>query len=333
MDNKNLGNYRSDISNLPEDPAEPEESESPKAEDISGDDIRASVYHQEINTLKIEKLSQRITIISVILPCIIIAILAFAYIDMKERVVDVDQTQGSHMAQISKALEEKLNALDVRIAKATFDLDEKLALTEKKSQALENQAAKMSSNKADLKAMDKALAKLEKRIKTNAGQDKVTLAAMERVNRQLQAAIKENNVQFKSKADQIKDEIQLFKEEFDARLLELSAYEQQIDQLTKSTGLLDKQIKTLKQETELIIDRKLTKQYQSYEKAIKGLETKIKSLSLSQSPEPVVVTPDTPKAAASVKTPPPQEEKPAQLPDSDEVKTSSGCISEQTLNQ
>jgi len=333
MDNKNLGNYRSDISNLPEDPAEPEVSEPLKSEDISGDDIRASVYHQEINTLKIEKLSQRITIISVILPCIIIAILAFAYIDMKERVVDVDQTQGSHMAQISKALEEKLNALDVRIAKATFDLDEKLALTEKKSQALENQAAKMSSNKADLKAMDKALAKLEKRIKTNAGQDKVTLAAMERVNRQLQAAIKENNVQFKSKADQIKDEIQLFKEEFDARLLELSAYEQQIDQLTKSTGLLDKQIKTLKQETERVIDRKLTEQYQSFEKHIKGLETKIKSLSLSKSPEPVVVTPDAPKAATSVKTPPSQQEKPAQLSDPDKVKTSSGGISEQTLNQ
>jgi len=332
MDDKNLGNYRSDISNLQQ---EAKASEKPEVEGISNDDIQASVFHQEINTLKIEKLSQRITIISVILPCIIIAILAFAYIDMKERVVDVDQTQGSHMAQIAKALEEKLNALDVRIAKATFDLDEKLVLTEKKSQDLENQAAKMSSTKADLKSMDKALAKLEKRIKTNAGQDKSTLAAMERLNQQLQTAITENNVQFKSRANQIKNEIQLFKEEFDARLLELSAYEQQIDQLTKSTGLLDKQIKTMKQETKLSVDRKLAEQYKTLVKTIKALETKIESQSASKPPEPVIVTPERPKPAKSVMKNAPQPQKPAALPVG-EIKTGTGGtsgISEQTLNQ
>ncbi len=331
MDDNSLGKYRSDLSNLPE---EQELSEKLEREGISGDDFQASVYHQEINTLKIEKLSQRITIISVIIPCIIIAILAFAYIDMKERVVDVDQTQGSHVAQIARALEEKLNALDVRIAKATFDLDEKLALTEKKSQDLENQAAKMSATKADLKSMDNALAKLEKRILANAGQDKSTLAAMEKVNRQLQAAIKENNVQFKTKADQIKDEIQLFKEEFDARLLELSAYEQQIAQLTKSTGLLDKQIKTLKQETELAMDRKLADQRQSLEKTIEGLRTQVKSSIGSKSPEPIVITPTASKPVTSVKPSPPQ--KPAESPGSGELKTGDGGttgISEQTLTQ
>lgn len=283
MDDNSLGNFRSDVSNLSDD------------EETGDADIQASMYHQEINTLKIEKLSQRITIISVIIPCIIIAILAFAYIDMKERVVDVDQTQGSQVAKIAKALEEKLNALDVRIAKATFDLDEKLALIEKKSQALENQAARMSSTKADSKSVEKALAKLaklEKQIKANAGQDKSTLAAMERINRQLQAGIKENNVQFKSKSDQIKDEIQLFKEEFDARLLELSAYEQQIAELTKTTSLYDKKLKTLNQEIGADTDKKLAQVRQA-------LERKIKAAAASPVAAPAKPKASTPKAPAA----------------------------------
>ena len=44
--------------------------------------IEGEMFQQEANTLKIEKLSQRVTIISVIIPCIIIAILAFVYLDI-----------------------------------------------------------------------------------------------------------------------------------------------------------------------------------------------------------------------------------------------------------
>lgn len=275
MDQNSLGNYRSDISNL---------SDEPEEKKAALEDSQAAIYHQEINTLKIEKLSQRITIISVILPIIIIAVLAFAYIDMKERVVDADETQESHVEQIARTLEEKLNALDVRIAKATFDLDEKLALIEKKSQDLENQAAKMSSSKADLKSVEAALASLEKGIKANRGQDKAALAAVEQIKKSLQADIKKSNANFKSASAKIKEEIQLFKEEFDARLLELSAYEQEIAGLIKTTGLLDKRVKTLKLDIETslarqwdkTLDSRLAAQKQALETAIQKIEDKLK---------------------------------------------------------
>jgi len=247
---------------------------------------------------------------------------------MKERVVDVDQSQGSHLNQIAKALEQKLNALDVRIAKATFELDEKLGLIEKKSQALENQAAKMSSSKVDLKSMNTAVAKLEKRIKTHANRNKSTLEQMERTHLKLQASIKENKAQFKSGAGQIKDEIQLFKEEFDARLLELSAYEQQIEQLTKKSSLLDKQIKTLKQDVDGSIDKKLATQKNSFEKKIKELEIKTKLQVSTRAPRPILVTPKPPKPALPDKNLTP--EKPV-VP-LDTGKSKSG-ISEQTLTQ
>jgi len=235
----------------------PEENQAFK--DNGPEGFGGAVFQQEANTLKIEKLSQRVTIISVIIPCIIIAILVFVYMDITEKVVDVDQTQANQMARVSQDLEIKLNALDERIANATGELDEKLATLETKRQALENQTAKMSAAKVDLKAMEAALAKLNKRIKANADQDKSTLASVERINRQLLSAIDKNSSDFKAVSAQIKKEFQLFKGEFDARLLELSAYEQRIAQLVKDTSLLSKKLDALKKETAVSMDKKLDK--------------------------------------------------------------------------
>lgn len=125
----------------------------------------------------------------------------------------------------------------------------------------------MSASKADLTSVETALAKVEKRIKANSDQNKTTLATIERINTRLQKDIKSSTTKaqasmdsikkFENASDSIKQDIQLFKEEFDARLLELSAYEQQIAALTKATGLLDKKVKTLKQDNEFYTDKNL----------------------------------------------------------------------------
>lgn len=245
MNEKTLGDYRN-----PEDDGSFEGNKP---------GMGGETFQQEANTLQIEKLSQRVTIISVIIPCIIIAILVFVYMDITEKVVDVDQTQADQMAQVSQDLEVKLNALDVRIAKATHALDEKLAALESKRQALENRTAKMSAAKVDLEAMEAALAKLDKRIKANAAQDQSTLAAMERINQALLSSIDQNSSDFKAVSAQIKKEFRLFKEEFDARLLELSAYEQRIAQIVQDTGRLGKKLDALEKNTAASIDKKLDK--------------------------------------------------------------------------
>jgi chromosome segregation ATPase len=313
--------------------------DDPAFED-NGAGIGGSIFQQEANTLKIEKLSQRVTIISVIIPCIIIAILAFVYLDITEKVVDVDQTQADHMAKVSQDLDIKLNALDVRIAKATHELDEKLTTLESKRQALENQTAKMSAAKVDLKAMEAALAKLDKRIKANADQDKSTLAATERINQQLLAAIDKNNSDVKAVSGQIKKEFRLFKEEFDARLLELSAYEQRIVQLTKDTSRLAKQLDKLKQDTAASMDKKVGLLKQDLEKRIAEVKRRAEAAHLTakkaaadaaKSP-PQAQSTTSPKASSSPVSPTPTPN--AQAPEVPTGKVpGTGGISVQDLSQ
>ncbi len=275
MDSMNLRDFRNDPSTLH------------KYDDTQ---LQPSDYHQEINTLKIEKLSNRITIISVIIPCLIIAILIFAYLDMKERVVDVDLTKKLQVEKIEQQLEEKLNALDLRIAKTKFNMDQQLPLLTKKEQALENQVAKISVSKADKKSIKASLAaldkKIDKKIKKNASKNNSNLLAMEAINIKLMASITENNTQLKEQAAQIKEEITLFKEEFDARLLELFAYEEQIGQLRKTTSLLDKKLKSM--DLDGISGKELDKRFKqiqlSLEKKIQALDTKLEQPTSGPSP-------------------------------------------------
>ena len=234
MDSMNLKDFRSDNPDLDAEDKTLKQTDS---------EIPASMYHEEINTLKIDKLSNRVTIISIIIPCLIGVILLYAYLDMKKRMNDVDLTKQTQVEKLSQQLEEKLNALDVKIAKNRYDLDNQLPGLNKKTVALEGKILKLDGTKADSKIIKGQLIKLDKRVANNANQNKTLVQTIERINRQTLLAIKENQNQFNKTAKQIKDEINLFKEEFDARLLELSDYEQQIGELRKDFSLLDKKYK------------------------------------------------------------------------------------------
>ncbi len=232
----------------------------------SDDEITGSIYHQEINSLKIDKLSNRITIISIIIPCLIGAILIFAYLDMKERVVGADLTKKTQFETISQQLEEKLNALDVKIAKNRFNFDNKLPELEKKNISLEGQIAKLSTLKADNKNIKSLFSKIENRIDNNTNQNKTA-----------GLAIKNNKIELDKTTQKIKANTKLFKKEFDARLVELSNYEQQIGELRKNISLLDKKYKKIDQDhgIQTNLNKKSNEKIYELESSVKALAKKL----------------------------------------------------------
>ncbi len=239
----------------------------------SDDEITDSTYHQEINSLKIDKLSNRVTIISIIIPCLIGAILIFAYLDMKERVVGADLTKKNQFETISQQLEEKLNALDVKIAKNSFNFDNKMPELEKKNISLEGQIAKLSTLKADNKNIKSLFSKIENRIDNNTNQNKTTGLAIQKINKQTLAAIKNNKIELKKATQEIEEDTKLFKKEFDARLVELSNYEQQIDELRKNISLLDKKYKKIDQDygTQTSLNQETSEKIYELENSVKTL--------------------------------------------------------------
>ncbi len=242
--------------------------------------IEGAVYHEEINTLKIDKLSNRITIISIIIPCIIGAILVFVYLDMKERVVDVDQTKNTQVERISQQLEEKLNALDVKIAKNKFDLDKQLPQITAKQTAFEGKMTKLAAAKADSKSVKSMMSKVEGKIVSNTKHDKALDTLVATLKKKLDTTLAENNTKLEKTVSQIKEENTLFKEEFDARLLELSNYELQIGELKKDFSLMDKKVRRQEQESlsQADMDKAVSDLKSQFSSRLSKLESNITAL-------------------------------------------------------
>ena len=261
-----LQDFRPDISNL-----DSEDSDSL---------ISASIYHEERNAMKINKLSNRVTIIFIIILCLIGAILYFGYLDMKKRMFDVDVTKQNQVDKISQQLEEKLNALDVKIAKNKFELDNNLPEFHKKNTSLETRITKLASSKADNKTINAQLDKLTKQVVNNTNQNKTTLQTIEKINEQTLSTLKTNNTQFNTIAKQIKTEIDLFKKEFNTRLLKLSDDDQQIGELRKNLSLMDKKYKNLESETasQAIVDKQIKQLENNLNNLMNTLDSRIETL-------------------------------------------------------
>src|SRR3989339_1515247 len=161
----NLKDFRPDIPDFNEDEEIPDTK--------SGMGIEIPISHPDINHIKIEKLSKRITLVSIILPCLLGVILLFAYLDMRGKLVDANLNKQGEVEKISHQFQDQLNALDVKIEKNRFDLES----LDKKALGLEGQIAKLTTSKADSDQM----AKLDTRVSNNTSQNKLTLQTIERV--------------------------------------------------------------------------------------------------------------------------------------------------------
>ncbi|MCG8566345.1 MAG: hypothetical protein MI747_14805 [Desulfobacterales bacterium] len=267
-------NHLKDFRNDPESFSEPEKREEEEAEIETN-----SHFQQEITTLKIEKLANRVTIISVILPVLIGAVLVFVYMDIKERMTDSDMSKKSQVERLEQQVSERINALDMRIAKNRLDVDKDLPALLTQHQTLENQVAKLEAARAkDVKSLKSSMGKAnqrlktaEKRIQANGSQSKANRNALDSTRKKLTDQLALNGQEFQKTTAKLTEDMGLFKEEFDARLLELNQYENRIDQLKKQIALQDKRIKTLTRELDA------AKQSQS---RITRLESEIRKLTL-----------------------------------------------------
>jgi len=95
-----------------------------------------SIYAEERNDLKLEKLTQKVTIISILIPVLIGVILVISYLDIKSRVSTVKDTGESGVESLSQNLESRFSSLSVKFAALDEALNKRSANAEKAHQAL-----------------------------------------------------------------------------------------------------------------------------------------------------------------------------------------------------
>ena len=166
--------------------------------------LSASLYKQELNELKIEKLGNRITIISFILPCLIGAVLLYAYMDINHRVVDAKDSGQSEIQQITQEMESKINAMNVEMARLKFNQEQQFP-------AITARIEELSQLKADREETLASLKTLEKEMAHTADQYKAAIHIIDRTS-------KENLAIINDTGDRIKKDVQAFEETATQRL-------------------------------------------------------------------------------------------------------------------
>jgi len=139
------------------------ENESSKFK-IRQDDNPESQFQDEIQDLQVDKLSKRLTLITILIPCLVGVILYLAYRDIQTRVGQVSVAGTANVKTLSKGLEKRLSSL----SKKQKDLEKGIAATRKENKEADTairyiRTARKADNKKSLNAInsiDKTLATL-----------------------------------------------------------------------------------------------------------------------------------------------------------------------------
>ena len=97
-------------------------------------DSTETAIREEMIEQRLEKLGHRITLISILLPVLILVIFAGAYLDIKKRVYGMQSSGVEEVARLSEELESKFSKLSVQFAA----LDSELAKREESLKKLED---------------------------------------------------------------------------------------------------------------------------------------------------------------------------------------------------
>jgi len=266
----NLKDFRPDLPDFNEDEKQPE-----KKYDMG---IEAPDCHPDINHIKIETLSKRITLISILLPCLMGIIIFFAYLDMRGKVADANLNKQTEVEKISQQFQEQLSALDVKAEKNRFDLES----MDKKTVGMEGQIAKLTTSKADGAAIKDQLAKLDTQVSNNANQNKLTLQAIERVNKELLSSQAGIQSELDKNIKQMKEDLSTFKKGLDSKLAALGNYDQQLGELQKDLSLMDKKLKKMELDSlsQVKLDEKIRLLREELNTSITKLDKQVQSLDL-----------------------------------------------------
>ncbi|SLM29446.1 hypothetical protein MTBBW1_180009 [Desulfamplus magnetovallimortis] len=166
-----------------------------------GSDAAAALYKEELNDLKIEKLGNRLTLISVLLPCLIGAILFYGYLDIKGRVSTMSDTGQTQVDSVAKDFEAKINAIEVELAKIKFSIDKDIPDLKSKTEQIRQEldeistlaAADREKNENSFQQFESQMEALSKRVDTISGQHKTALNILDRTSKETLDIVNENS--------------------------------------------------------------------------------------------------------------------------------------------
>jgi hypothetical protein len=152
----------------------PEETEHFRMRlDDLDEEIDGRAVSSEVNELRLEKISQRMTMISIMIPVLIVIVLVITYLDIKKRVVQTEDSGTIEFRKLSSDLESRFSSLSLRqakledtLGKLTEQNDHTMASIQVRMEKLNDSIEQIRKDALGVKELDAVKQDLLKQINT-----------------------------------------------------------------------------------------------------------------------------------------------------------------------
>jgi len=303
-----------------------EENNNSRFQFSADDDEPEAILQDELRELKIEKLGQRVTLLTILIPCMIGVILVITYLDIKDRVTRSYDTGAIGVQKLSKDLASKFSSLSLEQAKINDIQAKTIPELEKSAAFLKSRITKLQKSMSQVTAstisrdeLTRVAENLSNKITDIPQELKPDFDALTRADEQMA-----------EDTQRMSDELKLLSDsmaEIDNRL---ASIRKKIETVGENTVKRDELELALKLK-EIGYRQSLLDKTAILEKEIQALRKEIKDLKASKrvpanvAPVTQPASPISQKPASESKTTKPATSKPATV--------ESGGIVEQTIDQ
>jgi chromosome segregation ATPase len=261
---------------------------------MTGDaELEAAPLHMGVDELRLEKISQRVTLISILIPVLIVIVLVIAYLDIKKRMTYSEDTDTMEFQKLSSDLESRFSSLSVRQARLEDALSR---LSEQHNDAI-------AAININLDKMKKTVEQVTKAGATQKELDTAKKSILQQIE-EISAAVKETDSRLEVSSQEIESRIGQMIEAQTTGNARLDKIESNFSGVEESLTALE-QTKIDKQKLdlalkleELKIEQSVKSRLEAFQSNLKMLEQKISELSapkaqVPQTPKPPPVSPQS----------------------------------------
>jgi len=205
--------------------------------------------------------------------------------DIKEKMVNVQDTEQSKIETITTELEDKINAMNVDLAETQHLLKTRLPDIEKRITGIEADSSALFSKKADAEKMDKTLNTIVQQVDNNTKQYKTALNLLDRTNNETIGIIKDTTQRLEKEIKAVKALVSTRTEKIETSLLakitnsvqkemgQISMLENDLETYRKQTARTLKEISLVEKKLNTLETTRIDKAY--IDKEIKNIQSRL----------------------------------------------------------
>ncbi len=239
-------------------------------------DIATALYKEEMNGRKIAKLGNRLTTICILLPSLTCAILVYGYLDIKERVMVINDSGQTQVDVMTKEFEAKINNLEVELAKIKFVLEKDIPELKQQAIAIQDELTLLAGTKSDKEETDRNLELIKASVDKVADQYQGALHILDGTNQETLAIINKKSKDIESSMEASIASVKTIEADIKSNVASLVNIDSKID--SRVDSVLNKRIdSSIDKRVKAIINERLSAHSQNLDKKIADIDLSVES--------------------------------------------------------